>query len=146
MQQISEYILAVSNDQWYVIWIIVLVVSYLTYLITRYIVLKAISNLFKKTSTQLDDILIEKGLFNRLSYAVPLILIYNLSNLLPDYVIIGRAILGLIAAVLLLSVNSFISATSDAANHFLCWHDFTSIYFYLAKTRLWRNKYRLYLR
>ena len=75
--------------------------------------IKAISNLFKKTSTELDDILIEKGLFNRLSYAVPLILIYNLSNLLPEYEIIGRALLGLISAVLLFSLNSFISAISE---------------------------------
>ena len=78
MRQLSDYLLSVSNNQGYMIWIWILAISFITYLITRYIILRAISNLFRKTSTDLDDILIDKGLFNRLSYIVPLLIIYNL--------------------------------------------------------------------
>ena len=39
--------------------------SLISYFITKYIVIKSISRLFKKTSTKLDDILVEKGFFNR---------------------------------------------------------------------------------
>jgi len=46
----------------------------------RYVVIKAIFHLFEKTSTKLDDTLIETGFLNRLSYIVPLFILYNLFN------------------------------------------------------------------
>ena len=113
MQKLLNYILSVSNDQWYVVYLAVIIISYLIYLITRHIILKSISHFFKKTSTNLDDILIEKGGFNRLSYLVPLIFIYNLKDLLPRYEIVDRALIALIALIFISSINAFISALSD---------------------------------
>ena len=78
MKELSDYILSVSNDQWYIVYIAIIIVSYLMYLITRHVVLKSISHFFKKTSTDIDDILIEKGVFSRISNIVTLMLIYNL--------------------------------------------------------------------
>ena len=79
MNQLTDYILSISNNQeGYMIWIWIIAVSFIAYLITRYVILRIISSLFKKTSTKLDDILIDKGLFNRLSYVIPLLIIYNL--------------------------------------------------------------------
>ena len=43
------------------------VICIASYLISNKILIRLISNLFKKTSTKLDDILIEKGFLNRLS-------------------------------------------------------------------------------
>ena len=63
----QNYILSISNEQIYIIYLIVIIISFLLYLITRYVILKLISKFFKKTSTDLDDILIEKGVLNRLS-------------------------------------------------------------------------------
>ena len=113
MKQLSDYILSASNNQGYMIWIWILAISFITYLITRYVILRAISNLFRKTSTDLDDILIDKGLFNRLSYIVPLLIIYNLIALLPEYIIVGRLVLASISVLILASLNSLISAINE---------------------------------
>ena len=113
MQKLLNYIISVSNDQWYVVYLAVIIISYLMYLVTRHIILKSISHFFKKTSTNLDDILIEKGVLNRLSYLVPLIFIYNLKDLLPGYEIVDRVLIALIALIFISSVNAFINALSD---------------------------------
>ena len=113
MQKLLNYILSVSNDQWYVVYLAVIIISYLMYLSMRHIILKSISHIFKKTSTDLDDILIEKGVFNRLSYLVPLIFIYNLKDLLAVYEIVDRVLIALIALIFISSINAFINALSD---------------------------------
>ena len=113
MQKLLNYIISVSNDQWYVVYLAVIIISYLMYLVTRHIILKSISHFFKKTSTNLDDILIEKGVLNRLSYLVPLIFIYNLKDLLPVYEIVDRVLIALIALIFISSINAFINALSD---------------------------------
>ena len=113
MQELQNYIISASNDQWYLIYSSVIIISCLMYIVTRHIVLKSISHFFKKTSTDLDDILIEKGIFNRLSYLVPLIFIYNLKELLPWHVIVDRALVALIALIFISSINAFINALSD---------------------------------
>ena len=114
MQNLLDYILSASNnDQWYVVYIVVIITSYLMYLVTRHIILKSIFHFFKKTSTDLDDILIEKGVFNRLSYLVPLIFIYNFKNLLPGHEIVDRALISLIALIFISAINAFINALSD---------------------------------
>ena len=113
MQELLNYILSVSNDQLYVVYLIVIIISGLLYLVTRYIILKSISHFFRKTSTDLDDILIERGVLNRLSYFIPLIFIYNLRDLLAIYEIVDRILISLIALVFISSINAFINALSD---------------------------------
>ena len=114
MNQLTDYILSISNNQeGYMIWIWIIAVSFIAYLITRYVILRIISSLFKKTSTKLDDILIDKGLFNRLSYVIPLLIIYNFINVIPDYMIMSRLILACIAISILASLNSFISSINE---------------------------------
>jgi len=113
MQELLNYILSVSNDQLYVVYLIVIIISGLLYLVTRYIILKSISHFFRKTSTDLDDILIERGVLNRLSYFIPLIFIYNLKDLLAIYEIVDRILISLIALVFMSSINAFINALSD---------------------------------
>ena len=113
MQKLLNYILSISNDQLYLIYLIVVIISFLLYLFTRYIILKSISKIFKKTSTNLDDILIEKGVLNRLSYFIPLIFIYNLKDLLAVYEIVDRILISLIALIIVSTVNAFINALND---------------------------------
>ena len=85
MKQVLDSVLSISANQGYMVFIWILLISFIAYLITRYIILKSISSLFKKTSTDIDDILIEKGLFNRLSYIIPLLIIFNFVNTIPEY-------------------------------------------------------------
>ena len=112
MKFIQEYISAITSNQWYV-YLLILLVGFIVYLVTRYVVLRLISHFFKKTSTDLDDILVERGLLNRLSYLPPLIIIYNLNELIPEFEFIYRILLGIIALVVMTSINAFISAGSE---------------------------------
>jgi miniconductance mechanosensitive channel len=113
MQNLLNYILSISNDQLHMVYLTVIIISFLLYLVTRYIILKSISHFFKKTSTKLDDVLIEKGVLNRLSYLIPLIFIYNLKELLAMYVIVDRVLITLITLIFISSINAFINALSD---------------------------------
>ena len=113
MQTILNYILSIGSEQWYFIYISTIITSILLYIVTRYIVLKLITHFFKKTSTDLDDILVEKGVLNRLSYLVPLIFIYNLKDLLNIYSVLDRILVSIIALIFISSLNAFVNALGD---------------------------------
>ena len=74
MEYFSQYLLGLS-EQKYVLLGLILACSFITYILMRYVIIKAIFHLFEKTSTKLDDILIEKGFLNRLSNIVPLVIL-----------------------------------------------------------------------
>ena len=97
----------------YVKYLIVILFAYILFLITKKIILKTISKIFEKTSTTLDDVLIEKKVFNKLPYLVPLVFLYILRDLLPVFKIIDRFILSLIALIILISLNALINAIND---------------------------------
>ena len=71
---ISRFNDLVDND--YIFIGLVVGLSLLSYLITRFILSNIVSRFFRKTKTQIDDILIDRGLLNRLSFIVPLIVIH----------------------------------------------------------------------
>ena len=113
MQNLIDYIQNVSDDQIYLVYLIVIFISYLIYLVTNRIILKSISHFFKQTSTYVDDILIEKKVFNKIPYLIPLIFIYNLKDLLPWFRVVERILLSFIALIILISLNAFINALND---------------------------------
>lgn len=116
MENISQIILELSAQK-YIIFASIIILGIISYLITRYIIIKIIFHFFKKTSTKIDDILIEKGFLNRLSYIVPLLLIYNLfDNLMNGYEIINRLLLSVIITVLSFSFNSLINVINEIYN------------------------------
>ena len=116
MENFSQYLLDLS-EQKYILLGLIVSLSFLSYILMRYVVIKAIFHLFEKTSTKLDNILIEKGFLNRLSYIVPLIILYNLFDpLIGSYEIINRLLLSLIAIVIVASINSLLSVLNDIYN------------------------------
>ncbi|MAX30325.1 MAG: hypothetical protein CMG14_05500 [Candidatus Marinimicrobia bacterium] len=116
MEILNNYILNIQENK-YILLGITLLLSFFSYIVIRYVVLKAISRLFEKTSTKLDDILIETGFLNRISYIVPLFILYNLFNsFIGNYLIINRLLLSLIAIVIILSFNSLLNVFSDIYN------------------------------
>ena len=116
MEILNHYILDIK-EQKYILLAITLSISFFSYVLMRYVVLKAISRLFEKTSTKLDDILIETGFLNRISYIVPLIILYNLFNsFIGSYLIINRLLLSLITIVIILSFNSLLNVFNDIYN------------------------------
>ena len=117
MENFSQYLLELSSKK-HILLPMILALTVISYIIMRYVVIKTISHLFKKTSTKIDDILIEKGFLNRLSYIVPLIILYNLfDNLIGSYEIINRILLALIAIVIIASINSLLSVLEGIYEH-----------------------------
>ena len=116
MEILNNYILNIQENK-YILLGVALLLSFFSYILIRYVILKAISRLFEKTSTKLDDILIETGFLNRISYIVPLFILYNLFNsFIGNYLIINRLLLSLIAIVVILSFNSLLNVFSDIYN------------------------------
>ena len=106
-----------SSENSIVVFRVFLAICIASYLISNKIIIKLISNFFKRTSTKLDDILIEKGFLNRLSNLIPLIIFYNLFNYIyGDYLLVNRLALALIAIVVILSINSLLNAFNDIYN------------------------------
>jgi len=117
MEILNQYFLDIQHQQKYILLGLILCFTIFSYLFMRYIVIKALFHLFEKTSNRIDDILIEKGLFNRLSYIFPLIIFYNLFNsFIGNYLSINRLILFLIASVIVASINSLLNVINDIYN------------------------------
>ena len=90
------------------------VISLLAFYITEKIILTLLTRMFRKTSTDLDDILVNRNVFNRLAYLVPALIFYNFAYAASQFtVIIQRASLSLMALSGLLVINAFLSALSD---------------------------------
>ena len=95
----------------------ILIISFIIFLIMRYIVLKVIFHFFQKTSNKYDDILIEKGLFNRLSYLPSILLMYNSFNyFFENHILINRFILSLLVVVIVSCINALLSILNDFYN------------------------------
>ena len=112
MENFQNLVLSMTDDRWYILYSVVILLSIILYLISSRILLRAISIFFQKTSTELDDILIEKKVFHRLPLLIPLIFIYNFKNILSWPDIFDRALFSLIAIIFI----SFINASLNALN------------------------------
>ena len=88
--------------------------SILAFWITERIIIKLLSKMFQKTATQLDDILIKRNVFKRLTYIVPALIFYNFAYAALQFtILIQRASLTLMAISGLLAINSFLNALRD---------------------------------
>lgn len=88
--------------------------SYLSFLIAKLIILKPLNSWFLKTKTNLDDIFLESGFFNRLIYLVPLLILYNLESTFPQYsVLIHRILNSLFVIILLISIQTLLTAFGE---------------------------------
>lgn len=97
----------------YLLATVVLVVSYLMYLIASRIILASLKKLIKHTSTRLDDVFVDQGAFHRLAYFVPLFVIYLSADLFPEYSDAIRQVLSaLLVIVLILVLNAIIDAVN----------------------------------
>ncbi len=89
--------------------------SILVYFITRMIIVKILHAIAKRTENTWDDIMVEQGVFQRLAYATPAILIHKLMpEMLKDYqtwvVILQAALEIYIILIIILVMNAFFSA------------------------------------
>ncbi len=94
--------------------VLILLGSWISFLITRKIFLTAITKILRKTTTQLDDILIERNFFHRIAYLTPAIIIFNFADVIPDYsLVLQRLSMGAMVMIGILAVNAFLSAVTD---------------------------------
>jgi len=113
MQSIQNLILSITDDRWYILYAVVIIFSALLYLISSRVILRAISMFFQKTSTEFDDILIEKKVFNRLPLLIPLIFFYNFKNILSWPDIFDRVLFSMIAVIFISFLNAFLNALNQ---------------------------------
>ena len=93
---------------------ILTVISLIAFWTTQKVILTLLTKMFKKTSTQLDDILVNRNVFTRLAYIVPALIFYNFAYALPLFTVsIQRVSLSLMALTGLLVINSFLNALGD---------------------------------
>ena len=112
------------------------IVSMAAYWVTKKVIISLLTRMVKKTQTQLDDILVNRNIFNRLSYMVPTLIFYNFAYAAPQFtVFIQRASLTLMAIAGLLVINSFINALRDIYKQ-TKYHERLDINSYLQITKL----------
>ena len=115
---------------------ILAVLSLVAFWITEKIIIKLLTKMLQKTSTQMDDILIKHNVFKRLTYMVPALIFYNFAYAVPQFTImIQRASLTLMAISGLMVINSFLNALNDIYKK-TKYHERLDINSYLQITKL----------
>ena len=115
------------------------VVSLLAFWVTQRLILNLLTKMLRKTSTQLDDILINQNVFKRLTYMVPALIFFNFAYAIPQFTtMIQRTSLTLMAIAGLLVINSLINALREIYKE-TKYHDRLDITSYLQITKLILN-------
>ena len=115
---------------------ILVVSSLVAFWITEKIIIKLLTKMLQKTSTQMDDILIKHNVFKRLTYVVPALIFYNFAYAAPQFTImIQRTSLTLMAIAGLMVINSFLNALNDIYKK-TKYHERLDINSYLQITKL----------
>ena len=115
---------------------ILAILSLVAFWITEKIIIKLLTKMLQKTSTQMDDILIKHNVFKRLTYVVPALIFYNFAYAAPQFTImIQRASLTLMAISGLMVINSFLNALNDIYKK-TKYHERLDINSYLQITKL----------
>jgi len=96
-----------------------LFVSYIAFKITRIILIKILVPQIKKSKTKLDDSFLKNKLFLKISYVIPLLIIYNFSYVITDNVSISISFLDIVITIISIFVfariiDAFLSSITDA--------------------------------
>ena len=92
----------------------VIVMSLLAFFLTKNILIRALNAIISKSSTKLDDILVEKSVFNKLAFIAPMLVFYYFSYLLPDMEsLLQRIFLSVIILILLLTLGSLLDVVNE---------------------------------
>jgi miniconductance mechanosensitive channel len=100
--------------RWMIIGAGVIILAYLSSLITRRILLTAISRFIKRTKTNWDDALLNRKFFRRLAQFAPALVIYYSAPLFPAIEDVIRRLANIYMILVgLMTFNSFINAFGD---------------------------------
>jgi miniconductance mechanosensitive channel len=92
----------------------VIVLAFLSFVITKKILLKTAGTITSRTKTNYDNILLNENLLRRVSYIAPLIVINQFSSLLPDINVILSNLSGALTAfVVVLILGSMLTSINE---------------------------------
>ena len=80
--------------------VILIFISYTAFKFSRLLLVKILIPQIKKSKTQLDDSFIKNKLFMKISYIVPIIIIYNFSFIITDNLTISSSLLDLVITII----------------------------------------------
>ncbi|MBI9072033.1 MAG: mechanosensitive ion channel [Melioribacteraceae bacterium] len=99
--------------------ILLLIVSIISYSITKHIVVKAIKKVVSKTKTDFDDILLSSKLLNRISLIVPLLIISSSAQYFKGLEeLFTKFSEAIIALLILLAINTVLSSLNEIYDKF----------------------------
>lgn len=98
--------------------LMILCLALVSYFVVKRVIVYFINRLFSRTKSSIDDVFVERRVFNRIAYIVPAWLAYKLlPTALIDYPLISNAVTTLVAIYLVLAVvmvvDSLINALLD---------------------------------
>jgi len=94
--------------------LVLLSISFVIFILAKNLLLKSLKQIFKRTSTQVDDQLVAQGFFTRLSYLIPLAIIHNFAHQLPPYEVwVSRVTLAGMAVAILLALNALLNSINE---------------------------------
>lgn len=90
---------------------VILILSFILYIITKKIVLRGVQKVVNRTKTKYDDILFNDKLLARISVVVPLLVInYSAKTLIYGTELLERLSAGFIGVFIILSINAFLNS------------------------------------
>lgn len=99
----------------FIIFSLIFIISYILDRFSKKVILKMIHILISKTKTTLDDILIEKKVFDRISHFIPALFIHNIVTLaFPDYSEITHLVQRIVMAYMILIGARLINSILDS--------------------------------
>ena len=112
---LTEFYAGIANKA--VLVAAVILISFIVDLAAKNILLSVITKVVHKTKTKWDDILVERGLFNRLAHIAPVLILYFAVPLIFPTVdtaiaLLQRIILAYMIVVVLMVLSSFLSAVN----------------------------------
>lgn len=94
--------------------LLVIILSLLSYFIMKKIILEIFRKLIKSTKTEIDDVLFTSKFLSRISYLAPLWVIANYTYLLPEYKnLLNRLVGSLVIFTFVMSISAVLNSLSD---------------------------------
>ena len=98
---------------------VLFLISYVSFKFTRIILIKILIPQIKKSKTQLDDSFLKNKLFLKISYVIPLLIIYNFSYVIADNLQISSSFLNVVITLISIFIfariiDAFLSSITDA--------------------------------
>ncbi|MFC2084480.1 mechanosensitive ion channel family protein [Bacteroidota bacterium] len=92
----------------------VLLLAVITYFVAKYIIIKSVRSIVKRTKTKYDDILLNENVLKKLAYIVPFIVINEFSYLIPEAsTFVSNLTSAITALLIILTIGAFLTAVND---------------------------------